>query len=368
VQLDRQSIERRDFPIGRRGYEPAAVDAHLQAVAAELEELEGYLRTRDSESLGSAAAGQVQSILDAAETTAADIKRQTAEAAEAAREQADRDAARTRAGARAHVLAVSRATAALLERVESMDQEVGALLGSLHSGAGRLASDLRALEASMEELYGAAAGVDVEDDVVPDVVPDTDVGHREEFAGGVALAGGEASAGDEVLAGDEPLVSGGVSGGGKPLASGEALAGREALAADEVSAGGEVSAGREASADSGATVDLPILDMGHPLKTDPPQTEPERPSPPVLGATNGAYEQPPPAPFGPSAAAVRGSGAPSPSPSSVGDADPDGARLIALNMALNGESREQADRYLAEHFQLADREKLLDEVYAAIEG
>ena len=35
--------------------------------------------------------------------------------------------------------------------------------------------------------------------------------------------------------------------------------------------------------------------------------------------------------------------------------DVDGARLIALNMALNGESREDADRYLAENFQLADR-------------
>ena len=37
-------------------------------------------------------------------------------------------------------------------------------------------------------------------------------------------------------------------------------------------------------------------------------------------------------------------------------------------MALNGESREDADRYLAENFQLADRQKLIDEVYAAIEG
>ncbi len=48
--------------------------------------------------------------------------------------------------------------------------------------------------------------------------------------------------------------------------------------------------------------------------------------------------------------------------------DLDGARLVALNLALGGESREQADRYLAERFALADRAKLLDEVYAAIEG
>jgi hypothetical protein len=65
----------------------------------------------------------------------------------------------------------------------------------------------------------------------------------------------------------------------------------------------------------------------------------------------------PPAPPAPAARPVQAS--------SGGDLD--GARLVALNMALNGESREQADRYLSENFQLADRERLLDEVYAAIE-
>ncbi len=50
------------------------------------------------------------------------------------------------------------------------------------------------------------------------------------------------------------------------------------------------------------------------------------------------------------------------------DGDLDGARLIALNMALNGESRADAERYLAEHFKLVDRAKLIDEVYAAIEA
>ncbi len=50
------------------------------------------------------------------------------------------------------------------------------------------------------------------------------------------------------------------------------------------------------------------------------------------------------------------------------DEDLDGARLVALNMALSGEPREQTDRYLADSFQLSDRAKLLDEVYAAVEG
>ena len=46
------------------------------------------------------------------------------------------------------------------------------------------------------------------------------------------------------------------------------------------------------------------------------------------------------------------------------DDDSEGARLIALNMALNGTPRDETDRYLSENFDLADREGLLDEVYA----
>ncbi len=37
-------------------------------------------------------------------------------------------------------------------------------------------------------------------------------------------------------------------------------------------------------------------------------------------------------------------------------------------MALNGQSREETDRYLAENFDLGDREALLDEVYSTVEG
>jgi TolA-binding protein len=49
-------------------------------------------------------------------------------------------------------------------------------------------------------------------------------------------------------------------------------------------------------------------------------------------------------------------------------ADIDSARLIALNMALNGDSRADAERYLAENFQLADGAALIEEVFAAVEA
>ncbi len=48
--------------------------------------------------------------------------------------------------------------------------------------------------------------------------------------------------------------------------------------------------------------------------------------------------------------------------------DAEGARLIALNMALNGTPREETARYLSENFHLADAGGLLDEVYASVES
>jgi hypothetical protein len=46
----------------------------------------------------------------------------------------------------------------------------------------------------------------------------------------------------------------------------------------------------------------------------------------------------------------------------------EGARVIALNMALSGSSRAQTAAYLAENFELDDPETLLDEVYARAGG
>jgi len=46
----------------------------------------------------------------------------------------------------------------------------------------------------------------------------------------------------------------------------------------------------------------------------------------------------------------------------------EGARVIALNMALGGASREETARYLSENFELDDPEALLDEVYARVSG
>src|SRR5436305_1876158 len=70
VALDRQSIEKRDFPIGRRGYEPEAVDAFLAQIADEFESVQRSQRSSATESLAKAAAEQVRAIVEAAETSA----------------------------------------------------------------------------------------------------------------------------------------------------------------------------------------------------------------------------------------------------------------------------------------------------------
>jgi TolA-binding protein len=46
----------------------------------------------------------------------------------------------------------------------------------------------------------------------------------------------------------------------------------------------------------------------------------------------------------------------------------EGARVIALNMALSGSSRDETAAYLAENFELDDPEALLDDVYSRAGG
>jgi hypothetical protein len=299
VELDRQSIEKRDFPIGRRGYDPAAVDAHLRALATEVEELSRTLEHRAGESLGSSAGTQVQGILEAAEATAADIEQKASEDARRTRAEADSDAERTRANAveraQAHVAAVAQATAVLIERVESMDGEASTLVESLRAGASRLSSELTTVETNMAELYDAAAGRGAH---APEADPPPAV----------------------------PLAQAGDSGPDAPVRQGHS----EFIPAPPV----------------------PVPASAPPA----PATSTTQPSPPAAAVPAMPPALSPPVP-------------PRSEPrASDGNGDLDGARLIALNMALNGDSRAATDRYLAEHYELSDRQQLLDEVYAVIEG
>jgi DivIVA domain-containing protein len=265
VALDRQSIEKKDFPIGRRGYDPEAVDSHLHALADEIDELKRSARRR-SESLAAAASEQVRSIVEAAETSAADIQRQAEDEAREIRAEASHEADATRehatSEARDYVGRVSESTSGMLERVDAMEAELGALIESLRTGSNRLNADLQLLEGNLTSVKNAVVPR-------PAFEPEQPVARRP----GPAPAS----------------VS-------EPFEDGAEITGARA---------GEVIA------------DAPAEPAPH----------------------------------------VRANGG-----------DDDGARLIALNMALNGTPREETDRYLAENFRLTDRRGLLDEVYTSVEG
>jgi vacuolar-type H+-ATPase subunit E/Vma4 len=258
VPLDRQSIEKRDFPIGRRGYDPEAVDAHLAWIAQQLEELRISSRS-STQTLATAAGEQVRAIVEAAAASAGRIEAEAEAHALTLRTQAenharklrddaaaDADAARSEATAqaRAYVSSVSESTAEMMRRLEAMRSELSNLTDSLRTGANRLNDGLQLLEGNFDEVRGAVTGREVP------------VGEASEPAGAAEY---------------EKFVS------------------------------------------------------------EPAEDEAQ-----VLERAGAAI-------------------------------DVEGARLIALNMALNGTSREETDRYLAINFELGDRARLLDEVYASVE-
>jgi hypothetical protein len=298
LALDRQSIEKRDFPIARRGYDPAAVDEHLAVIAVEVANVQRDVGsvTGGAESLASAASEQVRAIVDAAERSAVEIERQAQDAARRTEEQARLDAERTRQDAveraQDHVGSVSQATNLMLQRVDAMESELGALVEALRTGANRLSADLALLEGNMSELYGAAAA-----GTMP---PEHDL---EELA--------VAPEPEPVPVRDEPRL-------------------------EEL-----------------ATPPAPPEPVEEALVAEAPDEELAEPAPETR-----ISDTPPPA---------EEELATEPLAAGGGSADAEGARLIALNMALNGQSREETDRYLAENFDLADRARLLDEVYSSLE-
>jgi DivIVA domain-containing protein len=199
--MDREEIERQDFPAARRGYDPGAVDAHLRRVA---DEFDTVARQRPG-SLAEGASSQVRAILEAAETSARQLRD------EAGREAGD------------HVERVEDAAKGMLEKLDRLQTELDRLLAGLKSTA-------ESLTGSLEEL----------------------------------------------------------------------------------------------SRDVGT--------LGPAVQPAPPEPEPAPTAPPSNGARSD---------------------------------DEAGARLVALNMALEGTPREETARFLGEHYELGDLDALLDEVYAS---
>jgi DivIVA domain-containing protein len=267
VALDRQSIEKKDFPIGRRGYDPEAVDEHLSSIAEQVDDLRSNMRRR-SESLAETAAEQVRAIVEASESSANQIRADAEKDAREIRREARSEAKLTREEATAqagqYVANVSTTTSAMVERLDAVEQELGGLIESLRTSVTRASSDLQLLEGHLTEVKDA-------------------VSPRHEFEPEEAV--------------DEPIV----------LDEEPSGIEEELLFQEEESA---------------VTIEEPEAE---------PVLEPE--------AAQDEFTD-----------------------------DTEGARLIALNMALNGTPRDEVDRYLAENFELSDRSALIEEVYSSVEG
>ncbi len=347
MALDRMSIEKKDFPVGRRGYDPEAVDSHLRAIAEEVEQLRRSTTER-TETLAGVASARVQAIVEAAEQSSAEIQRQAEDEARAIRDEATSDAKRERRDAsadakrereeaardaqnerqqaasdakrereqalqqsREYVGHVSEAASQLRNRLEAMEAELTALTETLRTGGDRLTTELEVLDAGMSDLS--------------------------------AVAGGRA----EPRAA-EP-VEGAIPGAGElePESTLEAVAPEETVSAGAVEPDlpPEPKTAAELEPDAGLEPEPEVGSEPLPL---PAEAEPAELT----------------ADMQPGSSRARGD---LPAEAAAGD-DTEGARLIALNMALNGTPREETDRYLAANFELSDRGQLLDEVYASVEG
>ena len=262
MALDRDSIQKQDFPVGDGGYDREAVDAHLRSLADQVEEHERSSGAQ-RQSLADTATERIRAVIEGAETSAAEIQRHAVEDADRIRADAGNDAAAIREQAKdeahADVGKVNESAAAMMSRLEAMRGELDALLESVRTGSTRLKSELDQLQGHMGQIRAASGAPE-----------GSDAGHQ--------------------------------------------------MRSDQHAALVEEGAWHAAA-----------------------------PAPPVL--------EPEPKPEAP----------PTQSPPTEPD-DTEGARLIALNMALNGTPREETDRYLAEHYKLNDRGGLLDEVYASVEG
>jgi DivIVA domain-containing protein len=148
--VDRDSIQRRDFPVGRRGYDQAAVDAHLRAVADELDSLRARAAEPAARGLSAGTSEQVRVILEAAERSAAQL-----------RDQAGRDAGE-------HVERVQDATGAMLEQLGTLQTELDAMLDALKRSG-------EALELGLARLREDVGSASPEPPPEPEAVPEPPV-------------------------------------------------------------------------------------------------------------------------------------------------------------------------------------------------
>jgi len=304
VDLDPHAIERSDFATTRRGgYDPTQVDAHLREVAAAVEDLQAEL---DERAERETLAGE------ASERVRAILDAAEASAAEV-RSEAEENARRLVDEARAEADELTRAAERRRREAEADAETVGSeRRREVERRADELIRRAEELDAQLEGLLAPVRSA------VADVVAELR-GEVERVRAGAVELPARAGPGNDVLAppADE-----------EPAPATEPLTDRPAT--EEPVVGGE--------------------------EEDPLPEEEPVPKDEAQASTG-----PPMAEGGSDRESKRGGG------DEAGGHDTEGARLIALNMALSGSSREETAEYLRETFGLDDA-ALLDDVYRRVEA
>ena len=267
MALDRNSIQRKDFSVSRRGYDPAEVDAHLSAVADEVATAQA--QPRGGESLASSASDHVRTIIEAAEGSAAQIRRE-----------AEEDAIQTRRRAEEDARKVSASSAEVLEQLEAARRQLDSVIESLRAD-GPAGKNGRGLGPEASAAAAVEHSVPAAEPAVRHAPPPAELVAERAVPGAQPIAQHAAAAADDTA---------------------------DTTAAHDVTAARNVAPGDAA--------------------------EPSEPAAPASGRAS---------------------------------SDAEGARLIALHMALNGTPRDETAKYLSENYELSDRERLLDDVYASVE-
>jgi DivIVA domain-containing protein len=361
LELDRAFIERRNFQQVRRGYDPEAVDRHLAEIADEADALQQTVdelrrdqtdHTPEPPTLSGVAAEQVRVIVEAAERSASVIETQARDEAETRGREAE-TRARELAGVtdtriQTLVSRVDQVTDLLLQRVDSVEAELSTLregTRSLNSALDGLGERSAPLRSEIEEMR---AGVyELRDD------PDSALGGSRSSpragSGGLGAEGGAVgvlppepdldSELEPVIEPEDARAPGRRRGGARgapaePRGAEEEIApeatDEPAILPEEERAEEAAVAAREEEL---AEAELELGDDDVVVVEEVEVVEIEEEEVPVDA---GASEE------------------------------EEGARLVALNMALNGVPRDETDRYLAENFDLSDRSTVLDDVYARV--
>jgi DivIVA domain-containing protein len=327
LELERQFIERTEFSAVRKGYDPDEVDRHLREIAAAVEELKRSRQPSAPESTGSlagAAADQVRAIVEAAEGSATEIEAAARAEADRVTGEAKRAAEQERNTARGEAERVRREAAeAARETRERAETEAAEHLANVQDATSGMRERADTVEADLQGLVDQLRGT------------------IESVVESVRTSAGSLEAELESIHGSLEVV-------------------REPLAEEEETA---ESAPFEADTAQPTAISSVYAEDDEPEAVE--QLVEEEPQHPDDGVPEqqldyeeeldtGEVEEIPaeePAP----AASSEGEGA-------------EGARLIALNMALNGTPREETARYLEENFNLEDQDGILDEVYARVGG